>query len=358
MWWMGQRNKMNRVEQMIRCAPFIILCLLIVIACTPTVSQQSEFVLGTVCSVTLPDKARADVFNVIFARLHEIEDRFSVNKSGTEVDDVNAKAGAESVRVSADVLAVIEKSLRYADVSGGAFDPTIGPLVKLWGIGFDNPRIPSQMEIDAVLPLVNWQNVRIDTGAVFLAKSGMALDLGGIVKGYAADEVARILTENKVKRAVIDLGGNVFVFGNKKDGSKWRIGVQNPIAERGDSVGVIETVGGKTIVTSGVYERFFETDGVRYHHIFSTENGFPVWNGLLSVTVIADSSIDADALSTAIFALGFEKGIALVESLNGVDALFIFEDKTIRGSRGAMECFSLADNDWTILEVDRSVTAR
>ncbi|MDR0643660.1 MAG: FAD:protein FMN transferase [Treponema sp.] len=345
---MVQQNRVNLTWQAI--VTFISAYLLFTLACcTPSVSHQSEFALGTVCSVTLPDKARTEVFNAVFTRLHEIEDRFSVNKNGTEVDEINAKAGAEPVRVSADVLTVIEKSLSYAEISVGAFDPTIGPLVKLWGIGFDDPHIPSQTEIDAVLPLVNWQNVRIDSDGVFLTKSGMALDLGGIVKGYAADEAARILTANKVKRAVIDLGGNIFVFGRKKDGSSWRIGVQNPLSERGDSVGVVETVGNKTMVTSGVYERFFEVDGVSYHHILSTENGFPVRNGLLSVTVIADSSIDADALSTALFALGFEKGIALAESLDGVDALFIFEDKTIRGDQGAIECFSLVDNEWTIL---------
>jgi thiamine biosynthesis lipoprotein len=329
--------------------PFVIFYSLAVIACAPSVSRQSEFVLGVGCSVTLPDKARAGVFNAVFTRLREIEDLFSVNKNGTEVDEINAKAGVEPVRVSTDVLAVIERSLYYAEISGGAFDPTIGPLVKLWDIGFDNPRVPSQAEIDAVLPLVNWRKVSVDSVAVFLAENGMALDLGGIAKGYAADEVARILQENNVKRAVIDLGGNVFVFGKKKDGSRWRIGVQNPLSERGDSVGVVETVGDKTMVTSGVYERFFEADGVRYHHIFSAENGFPVRNGLLSVTVIADSSIDADALSTALFVLGFEKGMALVKSLDGVDALFIFEDKTIRGTQGAMECFSLTDDSWTII---------
>jgi thiamine biosynthesis lipoprotein len=282
--------------------------------------------------------------------LHEIEDQFSVNKDSTEVDEINAKAGAEPVHVSADVLAVIEKSLHYAEISDGAFDPTIGPLVNLWSIGFDNPRVPPQMEIDAVLPLVDWRNVKIDTDttSVFLTESRMALDLGGIVKGYAADEVAHILTENKVKRAIVDLGGNVFVFGKKKDGSNWRIGVQNPLSERGVSIGVIETTGNKTMVTSGVYERFFEDDGVRYHHILSTKNGFPVQNGLLSVTVIADSSIDADALSTALFTLGFEKGITLAESLDRIDALFIFEDKTIRGTQDALRYFSLIDEEWTI----------
>ncbi|MDR0784513.1 MAG: FAD:protein FMN transferase [Treponema sp.] len=322
--------------------------MLVILACAPPGSRRSEFALGTVCSVTLPDKAQEDVFSAIFARLHEIEERFSVSKDGTEVSNINAKAGVEPVHVSADVLAVIERSLHYARISDGAFDPTIGPLVKLWGIGFDNPRVPTQTEMDAVLPLVNWRNVRIDAGSVFLTEARMALDLGGIVKGYAADEAARILTENKVKRAIVDLGGNVFVFGKKKDGSNWRIGVQNPLSERGESLGVIETAGDKTMVTSGVYERFFEADGVHYHHILSTEDGFPARNGLLSVTVIADSSIDADALSTTLFALGFEKGVTLVESLDNIDALFIFEDKTVRGTHGALQCFSLSDNEWTI----------
>ncbi|MDR2783319.1 MAG: FAD:protein FMN transferase [Treponema sp.] len=308
--------------------------LMVLFSCAP-LPPQSEEAFGTVCTVNLYNAGTHSVYNAIFSRFREIEDHMSLNKDGSEIDAVNAAAGVTPARVSEDVFEVVDASLRYAEISDGAFDPSVGALVKLWGIGSDGARAPAQEEIDAVLPLVNYRNVTLDRDkqTVFLSRPGMTLDLGGIAKGYAADEAVKIIKKRGIQAALIDLGGNIFVYGKRNGKKTWRIGVQDPLGERNKGLGIVEIEGDATLVTSGVYERFLEIDGKRYHHILSTRDGRPVNNGLLSTTIIAKTSMDADALSTAVFALGYEKGVALVKSLApslGVEAIFVFEDKTVR----------------------------
>jgi thiamine biosynthesis lipoprotein len=179
-----------------------------------------------------------------------------------------------------------------------------------------------------------------ERGSLFLRRSGQALDLGAIAKGYAADEAVRIMAQARVLGGLIDLGGNIVVYGEKEGKTPWRIGIQDPLENRGAYLGVLE-VRNKSVVTSGVYERFLELEGKRYHHILSAQTGYPVENGLLSVTVVADHSVDADALATAAFALGYEPGKNLVEAA-GAEGIFVFEDKSIRGSAGVLGQFTLS----------------
>jgi thiamine biosynthesis lipoprotein len=273
----------------------------------------------------------------------------SANSADSEIGAINNNAGVAPVKVHPEVLDVVESALHYAELSGGAFDPSVGPLVKLWRIGEDDARLPAEDEIRETLPLVNWRDVIVDrqAGTVYLRRPGMRLDLGGIAKGYAADEAVRIIGKYRIKGAVIDLGGNVFAYGEKPgkwpwQKLPWRVGIQNPLENRGQYFAVME-LRNKTAVTSGVYERFLEVDGKRYHHILSTQNGYPVESSLLSVTIVADCSMDADALSTSVFALGWEKGAALVESLEGIDAVFVFDDMSVRCTKGLEDSFTLAD---------------
>jgi thiamine biosynthesis lipoprotein len=315
---------------------FFLLCILLILTgtlegCSKPEPVQAEFVLGTVCTISLYDKGKPQVYRKIFARFREIENRMSVTLVGTDVDQVNANAGIEPAAVHPDVFEVIEQAVHYAEISEGAFDPTVGPLVSLWGIGGDNPRVPVQEEIDAVLPLINWRDVVLDRGknTVFLRRPGMALDLGAIAKGYAADEAAVIIKKAGVKRAIIDLGGNILTIGERQGGNPWRVGIQDPLEPRGAYIGVLQARD-KTIVTSGIYERFFEAGGIRYHHLLSPANGYPARNGLLSVTIVTGRSIDADALSTSVFVLGYNRGKALIESREGMAAIFIFEDMSVR----------------------------
>lgn len=320
--------------------------------CTEAPPPQAEFALGTLCSINLFQEGSPKLYNKLFSRLREIESLMSALIPDSDLDRINQNAGIEPVRVHQDLIEVLEKARYYAELSEGAFDPTVGPLVRLWDIGSENPRLPEADEIRAALSLVNWRELLIDReeGTAFLQRPGMALDLGAIAKGYAADEIARILKEDQVSGAIIDLGGNVFAYG-KKDKSlgnrytTWRIGVQNPLENRGTFIGILE-LENKSIVTSGVYERYVEINEKRYHHIFSTENGYPVENGLLSVTIIAGSSLNADALSTSAFILGYEKGKTLIDSINNVEAIFVFADKRIRLTRGAEGWFTLTDTEY------------
>lgn len=316
--------------------------------------EQSDFILGTIISLKLFDFAEDVYFTDSFEALRAIERRMTINDADpalSEVMQINENAGIAPVKVSDDTFDVIQNALRYSELSDGRFDPSVGVLVKLWNIGTDYAAIPPQSEIDARLPLVDYTKIELNEAekTVFLKEKGMLIDLGGIAKGYGADVVSGILYDYGVRSAIVNLGGNVLVMGSKPDGSVWRIGVQNPFSERGEYLG-IAAITDKTIVTSGVYERYFMEDGKRYHHILDATGGYPVDNGLVGVSIIADISMDADALSTAVFSLGPEKGMALVESLDGVDAIFVMEDKTVTMTEGAKAVFTLTDSTFTIVD--------
>jgi thiamine biosynthesis lipoprotein len=272
----------------------------------------------------------------------------SANSAGTEVDRINQNAGLQPVRVHQELLDALDAALGYAELSGGAFDPTVGPLVKLWGIGFPDARVPTEAEIRQALEKVGWRDLAVDRqkSTVFLRRSGMALDLGALAKGYAADAAAAIIRKNRLPGAIIDLGGNIFAYGEKPGKGPWRIGIRNPLDIPGPVLGVL-TLKNKTVVSSGGYERYLEAGGMRYHHILSTRSGYPVETGLLSVTIIADRSIDGDGLSTAVFALGYARGAPLIESLPAVDAVFVFEDRRVIATSGCADYFNLTHPAYT-----------
>jgi len=227
----------------------------------------------------------------------------------------------------------------------------VGPLVKLWGIGTEHARVPSKAEISKILPLVDYRQIELDekNNSVFLKRPGMSIELGGIAKGYAADEAVKVLRQNGVKHGTVDLGGNIIVIGTKPDGKLWKIGIQNPFFKtRGSIVATVE-VADKTLVTSGPYERYIEKDGKIYHHILDTRTGFPVENELMSVTIIAESSIDADALSTTVFAMGLEEGMDFVESIENIDAIFITKDYKVYTTSGVENLnFKIVDKQFEL----------
>ncbi|MFO8042497.1 MAG: FAD:protein FMN transferase, partial [Alkalispirochaeta sp.] len=224
---------------------------------------------------------------------------------------------------------------------------------KLWAIGSGGTSVPPEDEIEAARDAVNYQLLELDADnqSVYLPESGMGVDVGAIAKGYAADEAARILRDAGVEHALLDFGGNILVIGDKPDGTPWRIGVQRPDAERTRYLGIV-TATDRTVVTSGPYERFFVEEGTRYHHILNAETGFPARNGIEQVTIIAERSIDADALSTATYVLGVEEGLALAESLDDVEAVFITEDRLVHMTSGAGEYFELSDEEFSLAGED------
>lgn len=313
--------------------------------------SQSRFCLGTQCTITIYGSLTEDLFDVVFGRIREIEEKMSRDLERSEVSRVNSEAGNRSVRVSEDTYSVVSRSLELSRLSKGAFDVTVGPLVTLWDIGGEKPEVPSAGDLGEALSHVGYEAVRTvpDVRSVYLETKGMELDLGGIAKGYAADEAVRVLRTRGVRSGIIDLGGNVLVMGTKPGDEPWRIGIQNPFQLRGEYLGVIETVD-RTVVTSGVYERFFEQNGKRYHHILDPETGYPVENSLMSVTVTAANSMDADGLSTAVFVLGRERGRELIESLNGIEAVFVTRDREVFLTSGLDDDFTLTHPDFRMGE--------
>jgi FAD:protein FMN transferase len=311
--------------------------------------SKTESILGTVCTIKLYDHISDSTFEKVFNRLKEIEDKMSINKEKSEVIDVNNAAGMDYVKVSEDTFEVIKKGLYFSKLYN-KFDITIGPVVKLWNIGFDNARIPEDKEIKAKLPLVNYENVLINEAEkkVKLKEKGMIIDLGGIAKGYAADEAVKILKENGVQHAIVNLGGNVMTLGGKPDGNQWTIGIQHPFDDRGNYVGTVN-VADKTVVTSGIYERYIKKDDKIYHHIIDKATGYPVDNNLLSTTIITDKSINGDGYSK-IFALGLEKGLEYAESIKGVEAIFITKDNKIYITSGLRGNFELTDKSFELIK--------
>ncbi len=312
--------------------------------------EDNRFLLDTVVSIKLYESGRKDVLNEAFKLITDFDEQLSRHNRGSEISDINSAAAGTAVHVSETTIDLIKTALAYAALSGGSFDPTVGPLSSLWAIGSENPRVPGVDELNSILPLVDYSAVYIsdENDTVTLGKEGMALDLGGIAKGWIADRVAEYLINNKESHFLINLGGNVLVYGGKPAGKSdvqpFNIGMQDPFNSRGRYLGVFSLREG-SVVSSGMYERYFESGGIRYHHILSTADGYPVENKLAAVTIISEDSEDGDALSTTAFVLGLDDGMALIQSLKGIEAAFVTTDGRVILTRGAADLFKPTDPD-------------
>lgn len=307
------------------------------------------YVLGTIIQLTVYKNEDVPAIKEAIDRLVEIDDKMSFFKDYSEISKINKNAGSTSQQVSMDTYFVIEKALYYSKLSKGAFDITIRPVVSLWGIGSKHPQIPNDDEIKNRLKLVNYKNIVMDknTKSIRLKHKKQCIDLGSIAKGYAADEVKKIFIRNNVTSAMINLGGNVFALGNKSDGSLWNIGIQDPLKSRGEYVGIV-SFADKSVVTSGNYERYFISNGKKYHHIIDPNTGYPSDNGVISATIISEKSIDGDALSTCAYVMGLKKGLKLINSIDGVEGIFITEDKKIYTTLGIKNNFKLTNKAYTL----------
>ncbi|MCD7882472.1 MAG: FAD:protein FMN transferase [Lachnospiraceae bacterium] len=357
--------------------------------------SETGFFLDTIITITLYGDEDGTAMDGCFDLLEEYEQMLSRTIEGSDVWKVNHSEG-EPTEVSEETAALIETALQYSELSNGAFDITITPLVELWDVenkalltaaseaseteadtedsdtegsdtegsdaeGSENlddaggsvqsegqeeaadsgssegsSLIPSAEEIEEALSHIGYQNVTVDGTTVTLSDPEAEIDLGGIAKGYIADRLEEYLLSCNIESALINLGGNVQTVGTKPDGSSWKIGIQKPFGSSSDIIAVIECTG-ESVVTSGTYERYFEVDGKIYHHILDPKTGYPTANGLTSVTILADSSTQCDALSTSCFVLGLENGMELIESLEQVEAMFITEDGTMYRTSGFPE---------------------
>ncbi|GAA0068677.1 FAD:protein FMN transferase [Clostridium sardiniense] len=311
--------------------------------------SRTELFMGTAIKITLYDGGSEEILDKAFKRVIDLEDLVSINKSGTEIVELNKNSGINPVKLSDDSFNIIEKGLEYSKASKGGYDITIGPLVKLWSIGLPEAKVPNENEIKEAIKHVDYSKLKInkDTNEVFLSEKGMMIDLGSIAKGYAADEIVELLKEEGVTEAIVDLGGNIYALGKKEGNKNWKIGIQDPNTERGNVVGMVETYN-KSVVTTGVYERFIEKDGVKYHHILNPKIGYPYKTDIAGVSIIADKSMDADALSTLIFTKGLDEGIKFIETLDGVDAIFIMNDRKVYITEGVRESFKLTNESFEL----------
>lgn len=295
-----------------------------------TVYSESRPLMGTIATITvygIEEKKAKEVIDSAFKAMEKIEKLCSRFLPESDVSRINKSSGILPVPVSDETFEIVEKSIFYSKLTDGAFDITIAPIVELWQIGKKSQRIPSDSEIADTLNLVSYKEVLLNPQrkTIFLKKKGMKIDLGGVAKGYANDQAISTLKKFGVKQALIDFGGQISVLGKPHNKKNWRIGIQHP-RELNRTIAAIEIKSG-SVATSGDYMRYFTgADGIRYHHIFDPKTGKPAKSGCSSVTVVAPDGITADILSTSIFVLGPNKGLALVEKLPNVECLIVKEE--------------------------------
>ena len=301
-----------------------------------SITELTFLALGTANTISASGDGCEAAVNLAAERVRELHARLSAFYDGSDISAVNAAAGKSFVEVHEDTLQLVSAAKTYAKRTRGAFDPTIRPLVTAWNIDVQTQTLPTTGEICNALCLTNYKDILIDWQrcGIMLRRQGMALDLGGIAKGYAADEVRRILLKNGVADAVINLGGSAMVIGGPN-----AVGIQHPDRPTGMPMGRL-LLHNQAAVTSGYYEKFFMKNGRRYHHLLDPQTGYPADAGLKSVTLIGSSAQELDALSTAIFVLGAEKG-SLIARKFGLQAVYITTENQVFVTDGLKDTFSL-----------------
>ena len=277
----------------------------------------TSFKLNTVVTLTIYDSKEQTLLEECLALCDKYEAIFSRTRPDSEIYRLNewSRNGAKGAfPLSSEAVKLIQAGLSYGELSNGALDITIGPVSRLWDFTAEEPKLPSHKDMTQALSLVDYRNVTLKGNLLSFSKANMELDLGAIAKGYIADRLKDYLFSKGVRSAIINLGGNVLCIGGKPDGAPFSVGIQKPFAKRQETAQIF-SVFDQSVVSSGVYERFFEQDGTLYHHILDPATGYPCQNTITSVSILSQTSLEGDCLSTACFALGLEKGMALLESL-------------------------------------------
>ncbi len=301
--------------------------------------EKTYIAMGTVINSKISGKDAEAVTAEIEETIIGIEESYlSWRVKDSDIWRVNQNAGSD-VYVSRETASWIGRALDIGVDSDGAFDITIGKISQLWNIGSGEEVVPSKAEIDNLLSDVGYKNVFVNSTSVKIDK-GQSIDLGAIGKGIACDVIKDILDKYDIKDAVVSVGGSVLIYG-----SEATVGIVDP-NNSSSHMATVE-VDGQCISTSGDYERFFEADGKKYHHILDPKDGYPADGDLRSVTVICDSGLDSDALSTACFILGYQNSLALLEKYNA-EAVFIFDNNTVSVTDGLVKDFQLTSNDYTV----------
>lgn len=327
------------------------LCLILLLSgCSytqePDKQSISFFAMDTYMEFTAYGEDAEPTLMSAREKIADLELLWSVTGENSDVYAVN-HADGQAIEVAYETADILKFALDMSERTNGALDLTVYPILSAWGFTKEENRIPSKDEIKGLLSFVGYENVMLNGNTVQL-EEGMMLDLGAVGKGYAGDIAAGILRENGITSALLNLGGNVQTVGSRPDGSDWRIGLQDPNGE--GKIGVIE-VSDLAAVTSGAYERFFiGDDGNRYGHIIDPSTGYPVENGLLSITVIAHDGKLCDALSTSLFVMGLDKSVEYWRQNQDFDMILISDSNDIYLTGGISERFTL-DSDRSNMKV-------
>ena len=322
----------------------------------------SSIKLNTAIQITIYDSqdksllddclALCDRYELIFSRTNENSELYKLNHRisdsavsnqtiETQTTPYQVNGTTNTWHISEYLAALLSEGLDITRESDGAFDIAIAPLTSLWDFTAEDPKVPDDAAIQKALPLCSSDGVTIDGQDITLPSDDIQFDVGAIAKGYIADRMKDLLVKKGVKRAIINLGGNVLCIGSKPDGTPFKVGIQKPFADRNETEAVMD-ITGKSVVSSGIYERCFKQNGKLYHHILNPKTGYPYDNSLISVTIISDQSVDGDALSTTCFALGLEDGLKFAEK-KGVQAVFITEDYELHYTDGFQDEINVTD---------------
>ena len=322
----------------------------------------SSIKLNTAVQVTIYDSqdksllddclALCDKYELIFSRTDEESELYKLNHrisdsavsnqtTETQPTPYQINGTTNTWHISEDLAALLSEGLSITKESDGAFDIAIAPLTSLWDFTAEDPKVPDDADIQNALPLCSSDGVTINGQDIILPSDDIQFDVGAIAKGYIADRLKDFLVKKGVNSAIINLGGNVLCIGSKPDGTPFKVGIQKPFADRNETEAVMD-ITGKSVVSSGIYERCFKQNGKLYHHILNPKTGYPYDNGLISVTIISDQSVDGDALSTTCFALGLDEGLKFAEK-KGVQAVFITEDYELHYTDGFQDEIKVTD---------------
>lgn len=332
-------DNMNKNKYQKHILAIILLFLLLIIwGCNKTNNEvnnepitRTAFALDTIISITIYDSKDETVLNGAIDLVEHYELVYSKTLVDSELFKLNNRTltsigvGPYTYQISDELSELLEYGLEYSSLSNGAFDITIEPLSSLWDFKAKEAKVPDSNLISEAVKKTGYKNVKLDGNIIDLGNEDTRIELGAIAKGYIADRVKDYLLEEGVKSAIIDLGGNILCLGEKDGTEPFKVGIQKPFAGRNELIATMD-IKDMSVVTSGIYERYFIKDDKTFHHILDPTTGYSYDNNLLSITVIAEKSSDADGLSTTCFALGLEEGMKLINTLENTYAIFIDKD--------------------------------
>ena len=312
-------------------------------------AQQEFFAMDTVMTVTVNGKNAQEACEAAVSEVNRLDELLSTGKESSEIARINEDGGGI---LTEDSQILLKKAMELYDISDRIFDISIYPVMELWGFTSGDYHVPAEKDLEEKLSLVDASDIRFDeeTGEVSFEKEGMKIDFGGIAKGYTSTRLMDILQEQGISSALVNLGGNVQALGSKPDGSKWKVGIQDP-ENNSDLLGIL-SISDLAVITSGGYERYFEEDGKTYHHIIDTRTGYPADTGLLSVTIVMQDGMTADGLSTFLFAAGEEKAVEFWKEHYGEFGMILFTaDERLLVTEDLRDIFT-SDRDFDLIRAD------